>query len=362
MIKATAIITLILVAVGVGFFVYHEMFTRNSLPTGNLADQTGSSSVQSIVATSSSHLNTYDNFGITFQYPSEWGMPVDSFYGNGLASIYFDYGGAAIQPFDVLVGQDTDPGGKEPLNETLDQMIARFRTNDQYIYDVKDISADGVKGNELFYNDAQTSKPYHVEAYFPFRNGLYISLGADYQSVPQKTFDLIISTLKWDNTTVPKFDHVTGMTIYDNNGIRFEYPEKFSSDFASLTLKASVAKVNSTMLDSNGCYPVTGENGKPSSSSMMTISGIKFCYSTISGVGAGQLYNDYTYMTFRNGNAYSVDYLVNTSNGCGAYGNSTDLGSSENQKYNQCLDFTKNYNSIVLKTIQNSIATFMFTD
>lgn len=98
------------------------------------------------------NLNTYDNFGISFQYPVEWGIPKENFYGNGLGSIYFNYGSSAGQPFEVFIEQDTNPQGSGLLNETFDAMIARFRTNDQYIYQQKSISADGIQGVELFYN------------------------------------------------------------------------------------------------------------------------------------------------------------------------------------------------------------------
>jgi len=165
-------------------------------------------STQTTPTSSNANLNTYNNFGISFQYPNNWGVPKESLYGNGLGSISFDYDPSVAQPFAVLIQQDTNPQGTGLLSETLDQMIARFRTNDKYIYQVKNISAGGVEGRELFYNSAVTGQPYHVEAYFPFQNNSYISLGADYQSVTQSTFDSIISTLKWDNTTAFKKDPV----------------------------------------------------------------------------------------------------------------------------------------------------------
>lgn len=312
---------------------------------------------------SNSGFNVYDYFGIAFQYPTIWGIPKETFYGNGLGSISFDYNSLVdYQSFAVFIQQDLNPQGGELLNETFDQMIARFRTNDKYIYTAKDISADGIQGKELFYNSAVTGQPYHVEAYFPFQNDSYISFGADYQSVPQVTFDSIISTLKWDNATTFKQDPATGMAIYSNNGMRFEYPIKFNTDYASLTVNTSVEKIDTTKVDNNGCYPAISGSGKQSPDSVLTVNSIKFC-STVSGdLGAGQLYTGYTYTTFRNGNAYSIIYSVHASNGCGAYESSPDLSSPENEKYNECLSAQKNFDSTVVKPIQDSISTFTFTN
>jgi len=354
--------------IGVGVYYYHTK-NVNSVPIpvvqttnsdqNNVGATPAQTSVQSVATSSNPGLNTYNNLGIIFKYPTEWGAPKESFSGNGSGSISF------AQSFAVFIQQDTNPQGTGVLNETLDQMIARFRTNDQYIYQVKDISADGVQGRELFYNSAVTGQPYHVDAYFPFQNDSYISLGADYQSVSLAAFDSIISTLQWDNATAFKLDSATGMAIYDNNGIRFEYPVKFDTDYASLNVRTSVEKADNTKLDSNGCYPAINGNGKPTQTNVINVNnvnGIKFCSTSSSDVGAGQLVTDYIYMTVRNGNAYAIDYSVHTSNGCGGYQNSSDLNSPDNQKYNECLNAQKNFGATVVKPIQDSISTFTFTN
>jgi len=350
-----------LLIVGGIYWAWHSKaanapYAQNDVVVQN--DMTASSTF----VTSDRGLNTYDNFGISFQYPSVWGIPSENLYGNGLGSVSFAYGSSTGQSFGVWIQQDTNPQSSGLLNETLDQMIARFRSNDKYIYQVQNISADGVQGRELFYDSAVSGQPYHIEAYFPFQNASYVSLGADYQSVPQSAFDSIISTLKWDNSTAFKQDTATGMAIYNNNGIHFEYPIKFNTDYASLNVETSVGKTDSTRLDSNGCYPDTAENGKPTRTSMLTINGLQFCYTTSGDVGAGQLYTDYTYNTFRNGYAYSITYSVHTSNGCGAYQNSSDPNDPKNQKYNECLDSAKNSDTLVVKPIQQSISTFKFTN
>jgi len=330
--KILVIVILILLVAGGGYYLYH-VASPSAGP-------------------SNPGLSTYDNFGFSFQYPTEWGIPHESFYGNGLGSVFFDNGTSSSQSLSVFMDQDTDPQGTGLLNETIDQMIARFRVNDKYIYQVEDISADGVQGRELFYNSAVTGQPYNVQAYFPFQNDSYIVLSADYQAIPQATFDSVISSLKWDSATAFKQDTATGMAIYNNNGVHFEYPVKFDTDYASLTVETSVEKVDSAKMDSNGCYPGMNGSGRPSSTNVLTFNGINFCYTTSGSAGAGQLYTDYSYTTFRNGYAYMIDYSVHTSNGCGAY---------ENAKYNECQDAQKNFDSTVVMPIQQSIATFKFT-
>ena len=152
------------------------------------------------------------------------------------------------------------------------------------------------------------------------------------------------------------------MAIYSNNGFKFEYPIKFKTNYASLTVGTSIKSADSAKLDSNGCSPVMNDSGKPSPSSTLAVNGTKFCTTSGGGVGAGQLYTDYAYTTIRNGNAYTIDYGVHTSNGCGVYENSPDLNSTANQKYNECLAFGKDYENIVTKPIQESIATFRFAN
>ena len=112
-------------------------------------------------------------------------------------------------------------------------------------------------------------------------------------------------------------------------------------------------------MDSNGCYAGMNGSGNPSPTTLLTINNTKFCYTTSSDVGAGQLYTYYNYTTFNQGNAYIINYIVHTPNACGGYENSPDVNAPGNEKYKDCMNFEKNnYNSIVIKPIQDSIATF----
>ncbi|MDE2188513.1 MAG: hypothetical protein KGJ35_02170, partial [Patescibacteria group bacterium] len=307
-------------------------------------------SVNTQQASSSDGLQTYDNFGVSFQYPVGWARPQENFSnynGSEQANISFlppNYG------FSVLIEPDTDMNG-QPINETLDQMVSRFQKNDQYIYNVKDVIADGVAGKELFYNSAVSGEPYHVEAIFPFENKSYIHFSADYQAVSLQTFEQVTASIKWDNATAFKLDPTTGMAIYKNNGIKFEYPPRLNTDYAGLTVQTSVEKTDLSQLDSNGCYPgqISDRTGLATLATVQMINGIKFCTSTGGGVGAGQSYTNYSYETSVGDSTYTIVYAVHTSNGCGAY--------QGGPKYAGCVDFGKNYDSLVLTPIRQSIAT-----
>ncbi len=299
----------------------------------------------------------YKNFGIEFQYPDSWGSPQETTSAD-YQQINFDINpsvssfSASIQPFlNPTTGQ----------TETLDQMMSRYLANDKYINSINDISANSIKGKEIIFNSAVDGKPYSIEAFFPFDSKSFVSFSADIKSIPVDMFNKIIFTFKLDNASVVKKDPATGLLIYKNNGIQFEYPEKFNTNYASLNLQVSVQKIDNSKMDSNGCYPggINGA-GNANPTTLLTINNTKFCYTTSSDVGAGQLYTSYDYTTFSHGNAYIIDYVVHTSNGCGAYANSTDINAPGNERYKECLDFGKNYESIVTKPIQDSIATFKF--
>jgi hypothetical protein len=331
-------------------------------------DKSNGSNEQVSLATSTpqtSGLSTYNNFGISFQYPSGWGIPHESFFGtSNNESVTFDALNASdTQPLMIDMTQDTNPQTGGPENETFDQMIARFRTNDQLIYLVKDLTINGITGRELFYNSAVTGQPYHADAYFQLQNGWYVVFGADFQSVPQDAFEKIISTFKFDNNTVAKEDAATGMFAYANNGIQFEYPGKLATDYGSLDIQTSVEKAGSVSLDSNGCYSaLDGSEERPSTTSVLTINNVPFCYRTSGDVGAGQAYTTYSYTTSRDGNVYGINYIVHTSNGCGVYENSNDPNAPGNEKYKECLAFGANYATLVTKPVQDSIASFKFSN
>ncbi len=145
-------------------------------------------------------------------------------------------------------------------------------------------------------------------------------------------------------------------------GFEFKYPESLDTGYASFqnTPAAIVSKIGDKGLDKDGCYFGDEVEGSPKFS-RVTINSIPFCLVTGGGVGAGQRYDAHDYTTKHDDIYITLQYVVHTSNGCGVFMNSDDLNSSDNQRYNECLDFVKNYDSLVLKPIQESVATLKFT-
>ena len=231
--------------------------------------------------------NTYDNFGIQFEYPSDLGNPQESFYNYNsqeLETINFS-ASSTSEPFGVSVQQFNNPQTGAP--ETFDQMISRFVANDQYIDHISDISANGLAGKEIFYNSAVDGKLYARDAFIPLDSKSYISFSADYSNMPEDIFSKIISSFKLDNSSIAEKDPSTRWLIYKNNGVTFEYPEKFNTDYASLNLQTMITSSDDSKIDAGGCYSSMGPN--PTKDSKVIINNIPFCLSTGGDVGAGQL-------------------------------------------------------------------------
>ncbi len=143
-------------------------------------------------------------------------------------------------------------------------------------------------------------------------------------------------------------------TYIDNNyGFEFSYPDSFATSFASFQQApiTIISKAGSNSTDKDGCY--IAQNETSANSEILIINDMRFCLSEYEGIGAGQLYKSYYYTTFKDNNYITLQFVVHTSNGCGAYG-----GLIQQQP---CEDFMKNYDSVVLKPIQDSVATFKFT-
>lgn len=154
----------------------------------------------------------------------------------------------------------------------------------------------------------------------------------------------------------------TSVKIYRDLGITFRYPTKLNTGYASLTVETHVEKVDPTKLDANGCYPGMNGLGTTASTTVTSMNHLKICSTISTDVGAGQLYTTYSYSTIRSGIVYTVDYVVHTSNGCGAYLGSEDPGAPENNKYRECVEAQKNFDATVVAPIRESIGTFRFLD
>lgn len=156
-------------------------------------------------------------------------------------------------------------------------------------------------------------------------------------------------------TSTPHQTDTTWKT-YSNaaQGLTFQYPASFNSDYASFqnTPKAFYATTAGT---DSGCYVPQGVSAGTLFQTKLVINNINFCLSTTTGVGAGQLYTTY-YFTTRNLKTYAtLEYTVHTPNGCGAYGMETDPA------YQKCQVFFNNYKTIVEKPIVESAGTLKFT-
>lgn len=294
----------------------------------------------------------YKNFGIEFQYPAEWGIPQESISGDA-KQVHFGSEGASVS----IESSFRDAAGNV---ETFDQMIQSYAKS-KNLNSMKDVVANGVRGKEVLTNSAVNGKLYFFNAFFPMGGRSFVDFFGNIPSLSKETFEKVIGTFKYDPDTAVKIDPATDLLVYKNNGIGFEYPANFNTNYASLTVQTKVEKVDSSKADSNGCYSTANEWGNPGKTSVTTINGMRFCYTMGGDVGAGQLYRTYRYATSHGENVYTIDYVVHTSNGCGVYKNEDDVNAPENEKYKACMSFLgKDYENLVLKPIQNSIATFKF--
>ncbi len=139
----------------------------------------------------------------------------------------------------------------------------------------------------------------------------------------------------------------------DQLGFEFKYPADFGTKYASFQSNptAIVTAQGNATIDSNGCYVINPQI--PNNDSKLTINGVSFCLSVAEDPGAGQLYKTRDYTTVKNGNYITLQYVVHTLNGCSPYTGTPD--------YNPCVNFTNNYDSIVVKAIESSVATLTFT-
>src|SRR3989338_378405 len=155
--------------------------------------------------------------------------------------------------------------------------------------------------------------------------------------------------------TCPVVNATPGFKIYTdtNYGFEFKYPESFNTSFASFqqTPSAVISKAGSGKIDKDGCY--VSQDATNANIGVNIINDMRFCLSEYEGVGAGQLYKSYYYTTFKDDNYITLAFVVHTSNGCGVY------DALPQQKL--CETFMKNYDSIIVKPIQDSVATFKFT-
>ena len=160
-----------------------------------------------------------------------------------------------------------------------------------------------------------------------------------------------VQTAGWDTYT----DSVANIT--------FRYPAKLNSDYISLQQKpiviitplggSSIVKVapqgNATIY-ADSCYSANPTNPAEKNYSQITYGNMHFCVSSTNEGAAGTFYNTYYYTTLKNGDYYTLEFVISEVD-CGVYGGAGD------PKYQACTNDDNNYNSIVTQQIQKSVST-----
>ena len=164
---------------------------------------------------------------------------------------------------------------------------------------------------------------------------------------------------------VQPINQTAGWKTYTGNvaGITFQYPDKLNSDYISLQQKpiviitplggSSIVKVapqgNATIY-ADSCYSANPTNPAEKSYSQFSAGNMHFCVSSTNEGAAGTFYNTYYYTTLKNGDYYTLEFVISEVD-CGVYGGAGD------PKYQACTNDDNNYNSIVTQQIQKSVST-----
>lgn len=174
----------------------------------------------------------------------------------------------------------------------------------------------------------------------------YFSTKSQLTVPPQKTpipttTTAPVQTAGWDTYT----DSVANIT--------FQYPAKLNSDYISLWQKPNVIIIpqGNSIINADGCY--LSSNPIAKNYSQITSGNIQFCVSSTNEGAAGTFYNTYYYTTLKNGDYYTLEFVISEVD-CGVY------GGAGNPKYQACINDDNNYNSIVTQQIQKSVSTLQF--
>lgn len=186
----------------------------------------------------------------------------------------------------------------------------------------------------------------------------FISLLVIIGVIPQDKIPAVnayLATLD-NNQATNSSNSVSNWKTYTNTqyGFSFQYPVLFEGADLQGGLPQVFVTSTSTGIDiTNGCYKaVSGARGY-AGGSLVTLNGIQFCLSLSSDAGMSQLYRSYFYTTHRNGKYITIGYTSHTSNGCGVFLQGTP-------DYTSCEYYRENYSNLVIKPIQDSVATLKF--
>jgi hypothetical protein len=153
-------------------------------------------------------------------------------------------------------------------------------------------------------------------------------------------------------TTAPV--QTAGWETYTDSvaNITFQYPAKLNSSYLSLQQKPSVIitpqNYSYSIINADGCYLSSNPTAK--NYSQLTLGNMHFCVSSTNEGAAGTFYNTYYYTTLKNGDYYTLEFVISEVD-CGVYGGAGD------SKYQVCTSDVNNYDSIVTQLIQKSVLT-----
>ncbi len=348
------------------------------------------------------------NYGVSFKYPKEWGSPKIRYGLRAESAFYNAVDFEKIGGLGVRIGYQ-DPNKKyqgfnKDLNKNLalDNFLNSFILYGSHMLSKESIFIDGKKGlmiSSIVQGSIATLTPtiYDLEILVPI-NQSGITLGITYRT-PDKNlytssnFSNFLSTIKltdqnnsqqnqvactqeakqcpdgsYVSRTGPNCEfaqcpvlnnQTSDWQTYTNiqYGFSFQYPSKLNSDYIGLGLApiGVVSPQGRSAIDTNGCYKITNMNVEPTS--QITLNGMKFCVSAGTEGTAGTGYTTYYYTTLKNNNYYSLQFIISQRD-CGAYDDGTATGGSQHQA---CVNDEKNYDTIAVKPIQDSVTTFKFT-
>lgn len=150
-------------------------------------------------------------------------------------------------------------------------------------------------------------------------------------------------------------DQTAGWQTYRNNeyGFEFKYPEKLNSKFFSLLEpQAIISNQQDEENIKDGYYMGSVMSPNPLKKEKVLINNMEFCVLQTYDAGAGSGRKYYFYTVFRNGNYFTIGYIIGQPNSCGNY--------YDTPNYEPCEEEFKNYQNIVEKLINDSISTFKF--
>ena len=138
----------------------------------------------------------------------------------------------------------------------------------------------------------------------------------------------------------------------------FNFPTSLNTDYAHLNKPKVILSLDNANIDSNGCFKIIDASKKIGTDAQIIVNKIPFCRSVENdsspeAVAISNIVNyNYYYTTYINGEYLTLRYQVGAINGC-----ATLKGQPE---YQACETFENDYDSIVIKQLDQSAGTITF--